>query len=109
MGAVPVEPVAVPRGTSAESKGYWTLWSVAGDTLRRQDFMCEAAAKAAFDQSTSHPNVLRDPFGRRVAARSWISCGYDVLPSPAPRCRSLTPPARASRQIARCRSAGPLI
>merc|ERR1711920_349761 len=106
-----IVPLTSVYDTSVESKGFWTLWSLVGSNLRRQDFACEADGWLAHEACKAHPNVLRDPFGRQLAAHSWVSCGLRVVPTSnnVNRGRSMTPPARKIQQLQRCRSAGPLI
>lgn len=60
--------------------GMWTLWSFIGPALRRQDFVIEADAWAAFDANKAQPCMLRDPSGAEVAARAWVSSYFKLVP-----------------------------
>jgi len=61
-------------------RGHWTLWTFVGASLRRQDFAGEDDAWSAFDETTSHPCMLRDPSGAEAAARAWISSYFKLAP-----------------------------
>jgi hypothetical protein len=56
------------------SQGNWTLTSFLRPALLRQDFECEADARAAFEAANSSdgPCVLRNPVGDEVECRSWV-------------------------------------
>lgn len=72
-----------PSGTlPGTAPGMWSLWSFAGTQLRRQEFVTEAEAWAAFDtESKVSPCMLRDPGGAEAAARNWVA-SYLRHPSP---------------------------
>jgi len=58
----------------------WTLWSLAGSSLRQQDYATEADARAAFDAAAPRPCILRDPSGAEVASQSWVASYYQLAP-----------------------------
>jgi len=71
---VPLLPLGAPMvASSAPSRiGLWTLWSLmTPGLLRRQNFVDENSAKAAFVGAFPEPSMLRCPSGKEVAARSW--------------------------------------
>lgn len=82
---VPLTPAGGSMVNSAcplpPNAGMWTLWSFIGSALRRQDFVLEADAWAAFDATNkSQPCMLRDPFGAEIAARAWVSSYFKLMP-----------------------------
>lgn len=73
----------VPPVLPAPAHGMWRLYSITGQTMRRQEFENESIARKAFDMcDNSCPHVLRDPLGREVLAYHWTaSC---ALPNAVP-------------------------
>jgi len=67
-------------GMLAQSGTCWTLWSLAGSSLRQQDYPNEADARAAFDAAAPRPCILRDPSGAEVASQSWVASYYQLAP-----------------------------
>jgi hypothetical protein len=59
--------------------GMWTLWSYMGTALRRQDFVHEPDAWAAFNANQVQPCMLRDPSGAEAAARAWVSSYFKLV------------------------------
>lgn len=65
---------------ASQSGTCWTLWSLAGSSLRQQDYATEADARAAFDAAAPRPCILRDPSGAEVASQSWVASYYQLAP-----------------------------
>lgn len=85
---VPLSPAGVPADYAcphARHCGVWTLLSLVSPALlRRQDFLGEADAWAAF-RACSGPCMLRDPRGVDAASRSWVVLGSQLAPGIATR------------------------
>lgn len=95
------EHLVKPSGTLPQTApGRWSLWSFSGPQLRRQDFVTEAEAWAAFDiEAKVSPCILRDPSGAEAAARNWVA-SYFRHPSPSANVAAVSHPGVATEPLA---------